>query len=50
MRHQELSCDQDCPGGPVVKNLPRNAGDAGSIPGRGTKIEHGTNGVMLQGD
>ena len=26
------------PGGPVVKNLPCNAGDAGSIPGQGTKI------------
>ena len=28
------------PGGPVVKNLPSNAGDAGSSPGRGTKIPH----------
>ena len=28
------------PAGPVVKNLPSNAGDAGSIPGRGTKIPH----------
>ena len=27
-------------GGPVVKNLPCNAGDAGSTPGRGTKIPH----------
>ena len=26
------------PGGPVVKNLPCNAGDMGSIPGQGTKI------------
>ena len=26
------------PGGPVVNNLPSNAGDAGSIPGWGTKI------------
>ena len=25
---QALSC-QDCPGGPVVKNPPSNAGDAG---------------------
>ena len=31
---------QDFPGGPVVKNLPYNAGDAGSIPGQGTKIPH----------
>ena len=26
------------PCGPVVKNLPFNAGDTGSIPGWGTKI------------
>ena len=25
----------DFPGGPVVKNLPANAGDVGSIPGMG---------------
>ena len=31
---------QDFPGGPVVKNLPSNAGDPGSIPGWGTKIPH----------
>ena len=30
----------DFAGGPVVKNPPSNAGDAGSIPGRGTKIPH----------
>ena len=30
----------DFPGGPVVKNLPSNAGDVGSIPGQGTKIPH----------
>ena len=28
------------PGGPVVKNLPCNAGDTGLIPGWGTKIPH----------
>ena len=28
------------PGGPVVTNPPANAGDAGSIPGQGTKIPH----------
>ena len=28
------------PGGPVVKNQPSNAGDEGSVPGRGTKIPH----------
>ena len=31
---------RDFPGGPVVKNLPCHAGDAGSIPGQGTKIPH----------
>ena len=31
---------RDIPGGPVVKNLPSNARDAGSIPGQGTKIPH----------
>ena len=31
---------RDFPGGPVVENLPSNAGDAGLIPGRGTKISH----------
>ena len=30
----------DFPGGPVVKNLPSNAGDEGLIPGLGTKIPH----------
>ena len=29
---------RDIPGGPIVKNPPSNAGDAGSIPGLGTKI------------
>ena len=29
-------------GGPVVKNLPSNAGDSGSIPGQRTKIPHAT--------
>ena len=31
---------RDFLGGPVVKNPPSNAGDAGLIPGRGTKIPH----------
>ena len=30
----------DFPGVPVVKNPPFNAGDTGSIPGRGTKTPH----------
>ena len=29
---------RDFPGGPVAKNPPSNAGDAGFIPGQGTKI------------
>ena len=29
---------RDFPGGPVVKNLPSNAGGTGCIPGQGTKI------------
>ena len=28
------------PGGPVVKNLPSNAGDKGLIPGWETKVPH----------
>ena len=31
---------RDFPVGPVVENPPSNAGDAGSIPGQGTKIPH----------
>ena len=31
----------DFPGGPVVKNMPSNAGDTGSIPGQGAfKFPH----------
>ena len=30
----------DFPGGPVVKNLPSDAGDMGLVPGRATKIPH----------
>lgn len=28
------------PSGSVVRNLPCNAGDLGSIPGRGSKVPH----------
>ena len=31
---------RDFPGGPVVKNPPCNARDAGSIPGPGTRFPH----------
>ena len=42
MHHKSVSGQlrRDFPGGPVVKNLPSNAGDAGLIPGWGTKIPH----------
>ena len=33
---------RDFPGGPVVKNPPYNAGDAGSITGQGTKMPWGS--------
>ena len=33
---------RDFPGSPVVKDLPSNAGDLGSIPGLGTRIPHTT--------
>ena len=36
------------PCGPVVKNLPSNAGDTGSIPCRGTKIPHATGQLSLR--
>ena len=32
----------DFPGGPVIKNLPSNAGDMGLIPGQRTKIPQAT--------
>ena len=38
--YYKLQWPGDFPGGPVVKNPLSNAGDAGSIPGRGTKIPH----------
>ena len=37
----------DFPGGSVVKNLPANVGDAGSIPGAGRFLRVG-NGNLLQ--
>ena len=37
---QKVQTSRDFPGGPVVKNLPYNAGDDGSMPGQGTKIPH----------
>ena len=37
----------DFPGGTVVKNLPGNAGDTGSIPGQETKIPHAAEQLSL---
>ena len=42
------SCCKVVPGGPVVKNPPSNAGDVGSIPGRGSKIPHATGQLSLR--
>ena len=36
----KLKASKAFPGGPVVENLPYNAGDVGLTPGRGTKIPH----------
>ena len=38
---------KDFPGGPTLKNLPCNAGNVGSIPGRGTKIPQATEQLSL---
>ena len=38
---------RDFPCGPVVKNLPFNAGDVGSVPGEGTKILRATEQLSL---
>ena len=44
--HLQTLCG-DFPGGPMVENLPSNAGDAGSIPGRGTKVPHAAGQISL---
>ena len=38
---------EDFSDGPVVENLPGNAGDAGLIPGQGTKISHARDQLSL---
>ena len=43
----ESNTVRDFPGDPVAKNLPFNAGDAGSAPGWGTKIPHATEQLSL---
>ena len=39
---------RDFPGCPVVKNPPCNAGDTGSVPGRGAEIPYATGQLSLQ--
>ena len=43
----KMCVNRDFPGGSVVKNPPSNAGDTGSIPGRGTKIPHAVGQLSL---
>ena len=45
---EQKSFIRDFPGGPVVKNLPSSAGDAGSIPGGGTGTPLGTGHLRLR--
>ena len=45
--HSQDTQFRDFPGGPVVKNPPCNAGDEGSIPGRGTKIPYASGQLSL---
>ena len=46
--HQPRSLSRGFPGGSVVKNLPANAGDQGSIPGSGRSPGEGNAGNPLQ--
>ena len=43
----KIDCLRDFSGGPVVKNLPYNAGDVGSTPSQGTKILHAVGQLSL---
>ena len=45
-----LLLKMDFPGGSVVKNLPANAGDAGSIPGLGRSPGEGNDNPLLPGE
>ena len=42
LKKKKINGPRTPPGGPVVKNLPHNAGDTGLIPGWATKIPHAT--------
>ena len=46
--HQPRSLSRGFPGGSVVKNLPANAGDSGTIPGSGRSPREGNAGNPLQ--
>ena len=41
------SLSRNVPGDPVLRNLHDNAGDAGLIPGQGTKIPHASEQLSL---
>ena len=46
--HSEITLEiRDFPGGPVVKNLPYDAGDVGLTSGQGTKIPHAAEQLSL---
>ena len=44
---KEREKDREIPSGPVVKSLPFNAGDMGSIPGQRSKIPHALGQISL---
>ena len=44
---KQITNHRDILGGPVVKNLPSNAEDMGSITDQGTKISHATGQLSL---
>ena len=46
-KQKDIHIYWDFPGGPVVKNLPSNAGDVGSIPVRGNKITNAVGQLSL---
>ena len=46
--HRVACLEGHFPGGPVVKNLPSSAGEAGSTRDRGTEIPRGHKACVLQ--
>ena len=47
IKYTSTTAKRDFPGGSVVKNPPSSAGDAGSVPGQGTKIPHAAGQLSL---